>query len=533
MTSVFLISSGAYVEPELEAEFGRLPPAFLPLGNRRLFVHQRRALGDAPGRLLLSLPEDFEPEPHDLVHLGRLGFEIIKVPVGLSLGQSVVYVINVTATAGADLAILHGDTLIDKIDWNETDVVSVASPAPPSYHWGYVRRHYEGIALADEDPDGEDTAVLTGFFSFGSAALLVQSVTHTGGDFLRGIVGYSQQRPLRTVRAGKWLDFGHNTTYHLSRQTVTTEREFNTLVADRRRITKSGNDHRKIGAEAHWYETLPPPLRVYTPAYLGLQEESASTSYSIEYLHLPTLSDLFVFGRLPRRAWEQMLSACDEFLTACANYPAPSADRPRRTLYLEKTLERLEAFARSTGLSLADPCRFGGAWLPTLEQMARLTASAIPEATATHLTLVHGDFCFSNILYDVRSQRVRAIDPRGLDAEGSSSPYGDRRYDIGKLHHSAVGKYDLIMAGAMYLERHGPLDFELKLPDSESTRAVREVFLAHSFAGLSLSAAAAHPISILLFLSMLPLHSDGVERQLALLANAMRLFLELDAGRLG
>ena len=48
MTSLLLISSAAYVEPELEAEFGRLPPAFLPLGNRRLFVHQRMALGQSP-----------------------------------------------------------------------------------------------------------------------------------------------------------------------------------------------------------------------------------------------------------------------------------------------------------------------------------------------------------------------------------------------------------------------------------------------------------------------------------------------------
>ena len=81
MTSVFLISSAAYVDPELEAEFGRLPPAFLPLGNRRLFVHQRAALGDAPTRLLLSLPDDFEPEPHDQAHLVELGTFLARLGV--------------------------------------------------------------------------------------------------------------------------------------------------------------------------------------------------------------------------------------------------------------------------------------------------------------------------------------------------------------------------------------------------------------------------------------------------------------------
>ncbi len=37
---MFLIMSGAYVGQELESEFGRIPPSFLPLGNRPLFQHQ-------------------------------------------------------------------------------------------------------------------------------------------------------------------------------------------------------------------------------------------------------------------------------------------------------------------------------------------------------------------------------------------------------------------------------------------------------------------------------------------------------------
>ena len=32
--------SGAFVGQELESEFGKIPPSFLPLGNKRLFQHQ-------------------------------------------------------------------------------------------------------------------------------------------------------------------------------------------------------------------------------------------------------------------------------------------------------------------------------------------------------------------------------------------------------------------------------------------------------------------------------------------------------------
>jgi len=108
MNRVFLISSAAYVEAELIAEFGRLPPAFLPLGNRRLFVHQHASLTAAGHRILLSIPEDFAPEPTDAALLAKLGIKVVRVPPGLTLGQSLVYVINITALAGHAFTVLHG-----------------------------------------------------------------------------------------------------------------------------------------------------------------------------------------------------------------------------------------------------------------------------------------------------------------------------------------------------------------------------------------------------------------------------------------
>ena len=51
--------SGAYVGQELESEFGKIPPSFLPLGNRRLFQHQL-ALAPEGVELLLSIPESFQ-----------------------------------------------------------------------------------------------------------------------------------------------------------------------------------------------------------------------------------------------------------------------------------------------------------------------------------------------------------------------------------------------------------------------------------------------------------------------------------------
>jgi hypothetical protein len=535
MSRVLIITSAAYAEAELQVEFGRLPPAFLPIGNRRLFVHQHRELQDGATRIILSLPDDFTPNAVDLALLAELGIEAVHVPPGLSVGQSIVYVINVTASAVGPVAILHGDTLLRGLDRTADDAVSV-STTPASYEWGNVRIE-QGRVMPPAPETGtaqqDERAVLSGYFVFSDAALLVQAITRAGGNFLHGLLQYGQERPLRPLESTDWLDFGHANTYHQSRGRVTTQRAFNELRTTPRQVVKSARNTAKIVAEARWFEALPPPLRAFTPAFLGMRDTPSGPGYALEYLYLPTLSDLYVFGSLSVGAWERVFSACDEFLTACASFPAP-ADAVHRAgaLFGEKAQQRLDDFAVASGVNPDLPCRFNGQALPSLRHMADLAARTIPPTDpARHLRLVHGDFCFSNILYDARACLVRVIDPRGIAADGTETPFGDLRYDLGKLYHSVVGRYDHILAGYYRLAGAGALDLELELPDGPAAREIEALFLRTRLGGLRPAEAASHAVCVLLFLSMLPLHADDPRRQRALLANAMRLFAGLDEAR--
>lgn len=528
-----LIASAAYIEPELEIEFGRIPPSFLPLGNKRLFVRQYESIREIADRIILSLPEDYLPDETDAQMLHDFGVEIVFVPIGLSLGHSVITVMNIAAvSAGGSFCILHGDTLLLGVDFTISDAVSIETSPPPSYHWGFASLTEGKAAPVNNPPDPASTIkqpVLSGWFSFSSPVRLIQGIARQDGNFLNGIADYASALPLQPLTTGEWFDFGHAGTFYSSRKRISTARDFNHLSFEARELIKSGSKPAKIEAEARWFENLPLKMRLYTPAYLG-RDMDGRVSYSIEYLNQPTLSDLFVFGRLSRQAWERIFLACDEFLTACLAW-SPSEPEivaaSTRSLYLDKTIARLEDFARLHGVDLGAPSRLNGSWLPSLERIAYMAAEAIPEPSSAHLSLVHGDFCFSNILYDQRSERVRVIDPRGHDANGEMTLYGDIRYDVGKLHHSAVGRYDFIIAGYYHLERRGGLDFSFSVPDGHILQGIAESFLDHNFAGLS-TRQTAPAISVLLFLSMLPLHADSSDRQTALLANAMRLFMDLD-----
>lgn len=528
-----IIASAAYVDPEMQAELGRIPPAFLPIGGRRLFVQQHTAMAAYFDHIYLSVPESFKIDEVDRDLLDALAIEVVPVPDGISLGHSIVFVINVAALTSAELGLLHGDTLLRRLDFDAIDVVAVSDDPPPGYRWAPVKVDDDGQVTALASESAVDSApVLSGFFMFGDPTLFVQTVTRAGGDFVQGLSAYARERPLRAVRGGEWSDFGHSSTYYRSRQHISTERTFNSLRQARRSVIKSGANARKIEAEARWFETLPARMREFAPAYLGKTIDDHGASYEIQYLYNLTLSDLFVFGRLPRATWQRIFAACDEFLSASASYRADDTVTPDDAdgLYLEKTIERLGEFARQANIDPTACCRLNGQTLPSLLEIAQRAAGMIPPVSADQLTLVHGDFCFSNILYDFRADCVRVIDPRGLGRADTFSSYGDIRYDIGKLFHSAVGRYDLIISGYYELHCHGPLDFTFSIADSPTTDAVEQEFLSRAFAGLTPAQAAAPAIGVLLFLSMLPLHSDDRRRQTALLANGLRLYLALESG---
>ena len=231
-----------------------------------------------------------------------------------------------------------------------------------------------------------------------------------------------------------------------------------------------------------------------------------------------------MFGRLPERVWRRILRACDAYLRTASSLPAAPLDPDcARQTYVDKTLLRLEAYAARADIDLDAPWTLNGQPAPSLRAIAREAGEALLAAQAVP-SFLHGDFCFSNILFDFRAGRVKTIDPRGTDALGRPCPFGDLRYDLGKLAHSVLGLYDFIVAGFYLLRSEGrQLHFRLL---SERCLPVQRLFMSTEFAGRKPAQWQCHPVMVLLFLSMLPLHADDPRRQQALMANGIRLYLE-------
>lgn len=508
---MILITSAAYINAGLISEFGKLPPCMLPVQNKRLYQHQL-ALLKGMEHIVLTLPQGFEPTDFDKKKLENENVKILYVPQNLQLGESIVYALNILACYHEPLRIFHGDTLFSELS-EELDICSVAG-VEDDYSWGYVNESNNRMAYA-------------GYFTFSSQSLLIRSITECGYHFIAGVEAYHKKIPLKYIETSEWLDFGLVNAYYRSKSKLTTQRVFNGLEIDHYSVKKYSTDSRKILAEAAWFVSVPVELRRFIPALWDYGVKNDQGYYVIEYFYLSSLAELFVFGKNPLFIWKKILNACADFIcrtsSLCPDSPESVALQNLK-LYSNKTRERLKQYADKTGISLDKTWRCNGRSLPSLLEILKEIDSELDVPDARFACVMHGDFCFSNILYDFKTQSIRIIDPRGLDANGNQSIYGDMRYDVAKLAHSVLGMYDFIVGGNFILRENGDYDVTLEFVEDHVLCEVQSYFKDMHFAGFSLQELKIYPILVHLFLSMLPLHHDQPLRQRAMLANALRLY---------
>lgn len=525
---MFLILSAAYIDQELKSEFGKIPPSFLPLGNRRLFEHQARIVPRGIP-VYLSIPESYNVSKNDIELLEKLSVTLIRIPDGISIGASVVAALNLSAhDLSEPLHILYGDTLFTELPQG-LDLISV-SAGEDSYNWAVVTSdELHWLQNKDTELGSDIKNIVCGYFKFSSPKDLIRSVTSCGWDFLGGLNLYHRQVGLEATYTEGWLDFGHVNTYYRSKVSYTTQRAFNELSINSKWIEKSSSKSQKIAAESNWFVNLPTELKIFTPQYLGSEESNGRVTYRLEYLHQTALNELYVFGELSISVWERILSACIDFLETCSKYHASSeaVTNSASDLFARKTEARLGEFCSRNGISLDGEWIFNGSPPVSLRTILDEASYYLPQdCNEFPHTILHGDFCFSNILYDFRAERIKTIDPRGALTAGEFSLFGDNRYDIAKLSHSIIGMYDLIIAG-YYSVSITKSNIEFSIETSSTQILIQKHFVKLIKRVFNVNLSTLLAMQIHLFLSMLPLHDDDLTRQKALFANAFRLYLLL------
>jgi len=271
-----------------------------------------------------------------------------------------------------------------------------------------------------------------------------------------------------------------------------------------------------LESEFAWFQNLPSRLKVYTPSVIG----NANGGYAIEYLNHLTLSEIYQFGKLPNWSWEEILGSCFEFLEVARSFTMRDDSKWDVAI---KTKERLAILSKDILLDFEQILDAYGYSFDTLIQSSNIQLQQLNSEKC----IVHGDFCFSNIFYDFRSKRIIVIDPRGSDFVGNTSSYGDALYDIAKLGHSCIGRYDEIVSGDFEIVFRKDGTESIKFFDSEKNLKIANIFI-RMVQQQGFEIKVIYEYMVHLFLSMIPLHDENIERQRAFLLNAIRLRKEME-----
>lgn len=529
---------------------GQINHRLLPMGahqsNATLPVNGKPViawvLDDLIAKQIGAVTVVIRADNHRLSELLRVGYaHKIKLDLlELEESQSIVESLRVGLEhVDLDLPtrVILGDTLVRDAFQNMVGDFVFTSPVEVSDIWcvaeigpdSFVKGYQDKLSLS-----GSSFEAVVGYYQFSDTLLLQNAVLKTQKAHKTQISDvlseYALAFPIRAVRVREWFDFGHIGSFVRSKKSLLRPRHFNQMEINPllNTISKKSNLDEKLRHELAWYDSLPPELAVLTPRIVQRTERDGRLYFEQEYYGYPTLSELYLYADLDLDTWRDIVCYLLEIQQHFRGYASPASPEDCREIYLNKTLGRVEQLMESDAewaeLLRQKHLSWNGQKLanwPLLKTPVLALVQRLCDCPS--FGILHGDFCFSNILYDPASQIARLIDPRG--SFGKPGIYGDPRYDLAKLRHSIAGGYDSIVADLFLLKQDG-LHFQSTLLQNPVQKSLT-AFFDKKIQSLGFPPDDIRLIEALLFFSMLPLHSDHPARQKMMFLRGLQLFNEL------
>lgn len=509
-------------------------PAMIPVAGLPVIQWSLRYLTDlGVRRFRIAVPHrGLSVEDHVLSVFGsKASFEWIVPSSDRGAGGTVLELLD--GVEGPGLVVL-GDTLFElpagAVPGDHPWVLTGA--VEDSERWCIVRVGSDGAVRewCNKQPglSGELHAA-AGVYYFPDAELAVRRASQLDGrlgaiDISEVLTLAAADEPVLTVPAGTWRDCGNPDTQELSRRQLLQERSFNSMTFDDRfgTVRKVSSHREKFIDEINFLQLLPRRVRALFPAVVDASTEWDDPWLELDYCAYPTLTELFLYEQLPSLAWVRILERLDAVLGVFAEHPRPVGLGELRAMYLDKTRERLAMCAELPHLRPlidAPTLVVNGVERTNLPGLLDDASRRVErDAVDAKGCIMHGDLCFSNVLYDVRTGACKLIDPRG--SFGRSGIHGDQRYDVAKIHHSVVGAYDHLVAGLFHLDVTGDrVTLEVHLTNAQ--RSIRELYREHVLD--SWIENQIELITGLMFAGLPALHSESAERQIAFYVRAVEM----------
>ncbi len=552
MSDLLLIPAAKFIAPELQLDFGLIPPVLLPLGTSTALDYITSNL--SYDKCYVGLLEEYQRVENYIknknLDASTILLENQNTPKSNQLGYTIKYMLeNSNLQPGDSVFINFGDTIILEENRNfiksEKDVIYI-SEITEKFRWTLIDLENGQVQFYDKNilkkPDSG--RVIAGLFYIKDAISFLSTLQEEwenqpielsdGKDlFYFALESYLNKRNdlhIQRVPKEKWVDLGHLDTFYKSKANFLNARHFNSFEIDLfwGKVKKKSVYKKKFIDEINWYISLPIGLKSLIPNIYSFSTEE-NPFVELEYYSYPTLNQIYLFSNITHSQWKEIFTKLLQVHKEFRNYPKSLDRNSLKSFYFEKTKQRITDLKKDKTFEpffekdiIANKTKYPSLTylLSTLEQFIEDYIINTPVTGS----IIHGDYCLSNILYDVKTGMIKIIDPRGSFID--VSVYGDPRYDLAKLTHSIHGYYDHILTGNYELLETNSLEYSLTIFNSEEHSSLSAILIdlmeENDFDTKQILA-----IESLLFLSMIPLHSDDTKRQKAFLLRGLELYYSI------
>lgn len=355
-------------------------------------------------------------------------------------------------------------------------------------------------------------------------------------SFYNALSKYAQTNRLSFQNIEEWYyNIWNLDEYYKAKIDFLRFRTFNTLEYNNFTwiITKKSTNDSKLLQEIHWFKDLPESLKIFTPRLIDYSMKK-DLYYSLEFYGYNSMADIFLSWSYSEWFFKKLLEKMFNFLSYIKlNYCNKNfSDVNFKSIYFDKTFSRLEELLENDFMNtLYNKKYIYINWkkyknIPFFIRKERLSNIIKKYITNTEdITIIHWDLCFSNILFDINNWIFKLIDPRW--EFGEIWIWWDLKYDLAKLRHSVHWNYESIIADLYKLEYSIENDsFKYSYFNWVDNWLIE--YFDNSLTELGYSVNIIKFIEALLYLTMIPLHSDSLDRQIMMYLTAVILFNETE-----
>ena len=434
--------------------------------------------------------------------------------------------------------VILGDTVCRLSELPELDIVLTSMDFDVSERWCLVEldeknritKFYDKEKLVDV----QGKHALVGYYQFSNIETLKEIVKSNLAvkrcNISDVLMEYGNKFSLKAVEVKNWYDLGHRSGVVKAQNAFFNSREFNSLYVDaiHGTITKISSKMQKLEDENYWYKNLPSEIQPLVPRVFSFKKNINNAVLTMELYGYQALSELFILGNMTLEEWKLILCRLFQTHNLLKKHTGSVCLDEFKELYFTKTVNRMEELKQQNpyweNLYSYKKVYINDVEYKNISSFESLVLDRIQKLVDTPvICIMHGDFCLSNILFDTNNFVCKMIDPRGrLKSQGI---LGDGRYDIAKLRHSIVGKYDYVVNGLYKLQENGNRFVYVEATSDNQDKLSSyfdELIVENGFVLDDIKF-----IEALLFMSMIPLHKDSLDRQKAFYLKAVMKLNEI------